>query len=143
VSSIFRSFRLLRILKLAKSIQSLRVLLATVAESVGNVAYLTLLLFLFIFIFAVFGMQGACPLKTGCFAFPFSTWVVFHEWCGGVGRRRVMSSTPFRTARASPALSLTLMPPRPTPRSTAVFAGAFTKGRGMTIDDMSYHFGEA
>ena len=46
---------------MAKSIQSLRVLLATVAESVNNVAYLTLLLFLFIFIFAVFGMQGGGP----------------------------------------------------------------------------------
>ncbi|MFN9981157.1 MAG: ion transporter, partial [bacterium] len=49
---------MLRVLKLAKSIPSLRVLLSTVAESMANVSYMTLLLFLFVFMFAVMGVQG-------------------------------------------------------------------------------------
>jgi hypothetical protein len=61
-TSVFRSFRLLRVLKLAKSIPSLRVLLSTVAESMANVSYMTLLLFLFVFMFAVLGVQGACDV---------------------------------------------------------------------------------
>jgi hypothetical protein len=118
VSSIFRSFRLLRILKLAKSVQSLRVLLATVGESVSNVSYLTLLLFLFIFIFAVFGMQGRGALCSD------NTRRVVGRDCSVHAPRSWMGSL---------CLPLTL--------HSAVFAGTFTKGRGLTIADMSYHFG--
>lgn len=53
----FRTLRLFRILKLARNWMTLRTLLSTIAATLIDVGYFTILLFLFIIIFALLGME--------------------------------------------------------------------------------------
>jgi hypothetical protein len=57
VITAFRTFRLFRILKLARQWKTLRTLLSTIAATLVDVGYFTVILLLFMIIFALLGME--------------------------------------------------------------------------------------
>ena len=55
--SAFRGFRLLRLFKLARSWTAMRDLLATMARTLADISYFSIILLLFMFIFSLLGME--------------------------------------------------------------------------------------